>query len=286
MKKLIEWLMGIEQLARNLYADAAVIPGADKSFTAFLTTLAGDEERHRTVMEQAAEHLRMSPESDRRADITLDETVRQRVELPFFEAGKKLRGGSLSMEAMIDAVIESEYSEWNDIFLYVVNTLKDAGREFQLAASRMERHKHHIEDYLSGIPGGSVYIDRIRSLTSVWKEHILIADDSEAVVRFLTAVCSRFGSVDTAGNGREALQKTGSRYYDLVISDIDMPAMDGIRFFEEAEKSDPAIGERFLFFSGNIEEEHLEYFRRRGLRFLAKPAAATDIQNTIAGILR
>src|SRR4029079_14914909 len=47
--------------------------------------------------------------------------------------------------------------------------------------------------------------------------------------------------VVTAGGGREALDKVKSEAFDVVITDIKMPGMDGIQLVQGIKKHDPAI---------------------------------------------
>lgn len=61
---------------------------------------------------------------------------------------------------------------------------------------------------------------------------IMLVDDSETVLMSLQTVLAKAGfDVETARNGHEALERIdrGARP-DLIISDVNMPAMDGIAF--------------------------------------------------------
>jgi len=57
---------------------------------------------------------------------------------------------------------------------------------------------------------------------------ILIVDDSEMVRNFHSYIIKMFGyQVGTAENGSVALEKLLSEKYDLLVTDINMPKMDG-----------------------------------------------------------
>ena len=59
--------------------------------------------------------------------------------------------------------------------------------------------------------------------------HILVVDDDEETVTLLREILSKEGySVETAGDGKTALDRINSRGPDLVISDIHMPDLDGM----------------------------------------------------------
>jgi len=284
MRDIIDWLIRIERMAKELYGDAAEYFKEDENFASFLKILSNDEEYHRQIMESASSHLEGSLMNGHAA-IALDADIKLKVERPLAESRQMLDEGNISGELMMERIITAEFSEWNDIFLYVVNSFINTGREFQHAASQMQRHKNSIEHRCYEQPGCAADIEKIRNLNPLWKNRILVVDDSDAIVRFLKAVCEKEGVVDTAFNGRDALKKAGENYYDLVISDIEMPVMDGIRFFREAERLDPGIGERFLFFSGLPEDENISFLREHKIKFLSKPAPISDIQNAIRKIL-
>ena len=72
--------------------------------------------------------------------------------------------------------------------------------------------------------------------------HILVVDDRPDSVLFLTEfLLSRQHRVETTGNGQDALdaviQRQRSRdVYDLVISDVTMPTMDGLAMVRELRR--------------------------------------------------
>jgi CheY-like chemotaxis protein len=54
-----------------------------------------------------------------------------------------------------------------------------------------------------------------------------------------------------ATGGREALERVGSQRYDLIVSDIRMPAGDGEQFYRDATTGDPSLASRFIFITGD-----------------------------------
>jgi len=62
----------------------------------------------------------------------------------------------------------------------------------------------------------------------------LIVDDSHDTIDMLTKLLTLEGArVESAGSGKEALQIAGERSFDLIISDISMPEMDGYQLLKE-----------------------------------------------------
>ena len=73
---------------------------------------------------------------------------------------------------------------------------------------------------------------------------ILIIDDSSTmrkiVMRSLRQAGLEIGDVLEAGDGQEALQVLDENSVDLILSDINMPNMDGLEFLRQ-KKTNPAI---------------------------------------------
>ncbi|HEY5838464.1 MAG TPA: response regulator, partial [Pyrinomonadaceae bacterium] len=66
---------------------------------------------------------------------------------------------------------------------------------------------------------------------------ILIVDDSRDTIDMLTKLLTLEGArVESAGSGKEALQLAGERSFDLIISDISMPEMDGYQLLKQIRR--------------------------------------------------
>src|SRR5689334_4844879 len=73
-------------------------------------------------------------------------------------------------------------------------------------------------------------------------EKILVVDDEQSMTQFLGIVLRKEGySVTTVNNGKDALERTRTEDFDVVITDIKMPGMDGIQLLQSIKKHDPAI---------------------------------------------
>ena len=66
---------------------------------------------------------------------------------------------------------------------------------------------------------------------------VLIIDDEENMRHMLTRMLNNAGyHVETASNGLEGLEITQKKYFDAILCDMRMPAMDGIAFLSEASQ--------------------------------------------------
>ncbi len=71
---------------------------------------------------------------------------------------------------------------------------------------------------------------------------VLLVDDDPHIIKILVRYMKKFGfNYDTAQNGLEALEKLQGSYFDIVLTDIVMPNMDGMRLLELIGKKYPKI---------------------------------------------
>jgi DNA-binding NtrC family response regulator len=73
-------------------------------------------------------------------------------------------------------------------------------------------------------------------------KRVLVVDDEEKVVFFLRESLEELGkgfSIGTAKSAEEALEKIDDRPYDLVISDLRMPGIDGLDLLREIREKNP-----------------------------------------------
>ena len=102
---------------------------------------------------------------------------------------------------------------------------------------------------------------------------VLIVDDEPSIIEVLSEALRSCGhEVDTAIDGRLALRKILDGPYDLVITDLKMPGMDGRRLFREVTQARPALAERFIFSTGDvIARETREFLEGTGKPWVEKP---------------
>jgi CheY-like chemotaxis protein len=138
---------------------------------------------------------------------------------------------------------------------------------------------------LEKFSGGFDKISRLAALPKIWEEKILIIEDDESVSELLNAILENEANVDIAGNGKKGYEKIEQKYYKLIISDIDMPEMDGIRLFNVVRNLYPDIGQRYLFITGDLSPERKTFFDQNHLAFLAKPSSVGKIRQKALEIL-
>jgi CheY-like chemotaxis protein len=81
-----------------------------------------------------------------------------------------------------------------------------------------------------------------------------VVDDQEHMRELLVETLSADGhTVDPAEDGVAALRLIDQQTYDLVVSDLQMPQVDGPKLYEEVRKRRPDSAPRFVFITGEDE---------------------------------
>ncbi|KYH40474.1 MAG: response regulator receiver domain-containing protein [Candidatus Bathyarchaeota archaeon B26-2] len=74
------------------------------------------------------------------------------------------------------------------------------------------------------------------------KKSILIVDDDRAILKSLGEILQLRGyNVDTAETGREAIEKSKSRFYNLMLLDIKLPDMEGTELLKAVDDTLPKM---------------------------------------------
>ena len=121
---------------------------------------------------------------------------------------------------------------------------------------------------------------------------ILLVDDSPIILMMVGAILEREGyAVDKATNGREGLERVQERDYDVVVSDLQMPVMDGFAMTSAVRAREIKLQngrhQPVIVMSANTTEADIEFALSTGAdAFLAKPAQPLDIISIIQEVLQ
>ena len=110
---------------------------------------------------------------------------------------------------------------------------------------------------------------------------ILIIDDEKAIRKTLSEILSFEGyRIDEAIDGEEGLKKFKDKTYDVVLSDIKMPKVDGLDFLQRALESNPDVPIIMISGHGNIETA-VEAVKKGAYDFIQKPPDLNRLLITI-----
>jgi CheY-like chemotaxis protein len=116
---------------------------------------------------------------------------------------------------------------------------------------------------------------------------VLVVEDEPALAAAVSEALADAGfTVERAGDGEEALRRVNKKDYDLVVCDLKMPKIDGIRFHQQLTVSHPDLARRVIFVTGDVVGTDAERFLQdSGCRWLAKPFRLGDLLRTAREIL-
>ncbi len=114
---------------------------------------------------------------------------------------------------------------------------------------------------------------------------VLLVEDEDMVRAVAERALTRAGyAVTTASDGDEGLEiVAGGAEFDLIVSDVVMPAMDGPTMIREVRKLRPAMP--VLFMSGYAEEQLREQIGIADVHFLPKPFSVQQISDKVGAVL-
>jgi CheY-like chemotaxis protein len=116
---------------------------------------------------------------------------------------------------------------------------------------------------------------------------ILLVDDDPTVNQLIIDMLSLDGyGVDTAPNGIAALEKIEGRRYDLILTDLHMPELDGAGLYRELAKRQTHPPQKIIFLTGTagISEAH-RLVQETGLPLLRKPFNVVELLELVRKVL-
>jgi two-component system NtrC family sensor kinase len=108
---------------------------------------------------------------------------------------------------------------------------------------------------------------------------ILVVDDEEEVALMMREMLEHAGyDVATAESGALALEMLAEARFDVVVSDLHMPDMDGASLWREIRSRHPALEHRLLFVTGDtLSPLAQEFFKASGCAGMDKPFSRAQL---------
>mgnify|MGYP001340717378 CR=1 FL=1 len=113
------------------------------------------------------------------------------------------------------------------------------------------------------------------------KLRVLVLDDEPIVCKRLQPALEKLGfAVDTFTQSVEAMHQVQQSAYDIVITDLKMKEIDGMRFLEEVKKQRPQT-EVIVITGFATMETAKQSFQKGVFDFIAKPFKLSEIQDVV-----
>ena len=112
---------------------------------------------------------------------------------------------------------------------------------------------------------------------------ILAVDDEPGLLEILVDVLQYDGHVvDTAGSGEAALARVEAAAYDAVVSDVQMPGLDGLGLYDAVVARAPRLATRYILVTGSgLTSAVRAFVERTGVRVLHKPYDLRAVQAAV-----
>jgi signal transduction histidine kinase/CheY-like chemotaxis protein len=145
-----------------------------------------------------------------------------------------------------------------------------------------------IELPVGAVPAAEAEVRAGEEIQPIAGKAILVVDDEPEVAGVLTDLLSADGhQVETAANGMIAIDKLRERSYDLIVSDLKMPELDGPGLYLEVKRRHPDLIRRFVFVTGDIlGPETRAFLDETGAPNLSKPFAFEMVRRVIQQVLQ
>lgn len=117
---------------------------------------------------------------------------------------------------------------------------------------------------------------------------VLVVEDEPLIAQLLTEMLAADGhEVDTVATGRQALGKIEAHAYDLIVSDLRMPELDGPGLYRALESRHRELLNRIVFVTGSaLDPGNDEFLERTRVPWLGKPFTIRDLHQITQRVLR
>lgn len=124
--------------------------------------------------------------------------------------------------------------------------------------------------------------------TNTATPRVLVLDDNAMITDMLGSMLDMFGyQAATANAGEDALEMLARDHYDVILSDLRMPGMDGQEFYRRAVAEHPELTHRIVFLTGDsVGNGAREFLEATACPHLTKPYSLQTVQDMISGLLQ
>ncbi len=119
------------------------------------------------------------------------------------------------------------------------------------------------------------------------RRHVLVVDDEEPVGNLLARLLQDLGhQTIVVTSGADAMEAINQNQFDMVLTDIKMPGMNGFELYQNIKQRDPALANRLVFITGDTMSAATQArIIQNGNPYLAKPFDIERLEAIVRTIL-
>ena len=117
---------------------------------------------------------------------------------------------------------------------------------------------------------------------------ILVVDDETSLLDSIIEQLTRLGhSAEGYSSARQACGRLTTEKFDIILTDIRMPDLDGPAFYEEVVAREPLLGDRFIFITGDsLNQRANRFIKSKNALCLDKPFKISNLQAAIEEVMK
>jgi excisionase family DNA binding protein len=180
-----------------------------------------------------------------------------------------------------------EVLEYLSVNLRTVYRLIKAGSIPAVRVGRQWRfRKRDLDQWLERQRSGEGRTQVSKPVPAPARRRVLLVDDEENVRTLLSAMLESAYDVEVAADGQAAMRllRTPDTHYDLLISDLNMPGIDGLALVREARRVDSSLP-AIIITAYSSESSAIEALNIGVTGYLTKPFGAAQVLAAVAKAL-
>ncbi|HWR67643.1 MAG TPA: ATP-binding protein, partial [Desulfomonilia bacterium] len=198
----------------------------------------------------------------------IPESVMTKIFDPFFTTKPKDKGTGLGLSICYGIITDHK----GEVFLE--NTMNGAMATMKIPV---------VRDVEGARPAERTDHDPIQPSEADRRSLIMVVEDEEDLMDLMVDTLSPFYTVMTFENGKKAYDHIEEHAWELIISDLRMPVMNGMELYEEAVKRNPGLRKRFMFITGDTYDFQVkEFLESTGVTYLRKPFRIKELRDTVS----
>ncbi|MHB8104148.1 MAG: response regulator [Dehalococcoidales bacterium] len=124
--------------------------------------------------------------------------------------------------------------------------------------------------------------------SNINKKKILVVEDEQILGRLCVKILTLDGyAVDLAVNGLVAKDMIKSNKYDICLTDIRTPEMNGMELYKYLEENHPSLAEKTIFMTGDVMNKGINAFiENNKVRCILKPFTQVELVAAIKELMK